>query len=59
VLGSNQRFNVRGGFINDTDEEKVPNTVRALDAVMCSTYNMDMLTRKARSGVLNAESSGA
>lgn len=56
MLGSNQRFDVRGGFINDTDEEKIPDTVRASDAVMCSTYNMDKLTHKARSEVLNAES---
>ena len=31
-----QRLNVHGGFVDDTDEEKVPNTFTGSDAVKCT-----------------------
>ena len=31
-----QRLNVRGGLVDDTDEEKVPDTVTRSDTVMCA-----------------------
>jgi hypothetical protein len=33
---SEQRLDVRGGLVDDTDEEKVPDTVTRSDAVMCT-----------------------
>ena len=30
MFRSKERFNIRGGFINDADEEKVPETVRSI-----------------------------
>jgi hypothetical protein len=35
VRRGEQRLDVRGGLVDDTDEEKVPNTVTGSDAVMC------------------------
>ena len=32
---SEQRLDVGGGLVDDTDEEKVPDTVTGSDAVMC------------------------
>ena len=31
-----QRLDVCGGLVDDTDEEKVPDTVTRSDAVMCA-----------------------
>ena len=36
VRRSEQRLNVRGRLVDDTDEEKVPDAVTGSDAVMCA-----------------------
>jgi hypothetical protein len=38
VLWSDERFDIRGSFINDPDEEKVPQAVLGVRrAIMCTT----------------------
>ena len=60
VFWGEERLYICGGFINDTNEEEVPDAVcvcDASDAVMCcTTYDVgrDKLTHKARSGRPNA-----
>ena len=40
VLRGDEGFDIRGGFINGTDEEEVPQTVRCVrHAVMCTAYS--------------------
>jgi hypothetical protein len=54
VLWSDERFDIRGGFINDPDEENVPQAVRCVRRGHVLDVRENLLTRKARSGVLNA-----
>ena len=51
-----QRFDVRGGLVDDTDEEKVPDTVTGSDAVMCAVRGR-VLTHRAQSGLPTAGNS--
>ena len=59
VFWGEEGFYIGGGFIDNTDEEEVPDAVcvcDASDAVMCTTYKVGRgkLTHKARSGMPNA-----
>ena len=51
VCRGEQWFDVRGGFVDDTYEEKVPNTFTRLGAVMCTvscSFHLHVETRAER-----------
>lgn len=62
MLWGEKWFDVCCGFIDDTNEEEIPDTVLcdASNGVVCRIYDDsgDLLTHKARSGGLNAQSNG-
>jgi hypothetical protein len=60
VLRSDEGFDMCGGFIKETDKEKVPEAARCgRQTRSCARRGTRLLTHRARSGVPNAESNGA
>ena len=57
MLRGDEGLDIRGGFINSTDEEEVPQAVTH-QTRSCERRMTGGLTRRARSGMLNAENSG-